>query len=229
VERKRRFLLKLVGIAAVVALVVALESRLDFSTLFSSDRIETQLETAGPLAPVVFILAMALAVVSPLPTLPLDILAGRLFGPFLGTLYAVTGATLGALVSFLIARWLGREFISRFLKGHINFCRQCSDRLLTKVVFLARLIPLVSFDIVSYGAGLTRMSWNRFALASFVGMLPLTFVYTSVGGLLFTNRFLTWLGGTFFVALFFLLPMWIERYDLFGMSRHFSHDEPPET
>lgn len=226
-QERKRAALKIAIIAGLVVLAFALERRFDLSDRLSSERIEAFLEGAGPFAPLVFIMTMALAVVSPLPTLPLDIVAGRLFGPLLGTFYAVTGATLGSLVSFLVARLLGRELIARFLKGHVNFCQECSNKLLTKVVFLARLVPLVSFDVVSYGAGLTKMSWNRFAAASFVGMLPLTFVYTSIGRLFFANRILTWLGGAFFVALFFLLPLWIERRDLFGMRRYFRHDQPP--
>ncbi len=68
------------------------------------------------------------------------------------------GAIFGAVTSFMITRPLGRTLVARFFKGHINFCRQCSDKLLTKVVFFPRLIPFVSFDLVSYGAGLTQMS-----------------------------------------------------------------------
>jgi uncharacterized membrane protein YdjX (TVP38/TMEM64 family) len=64
----------------------------------------------------------------------------------------------GAVAAFLIARYYGREFMARFLSGHINFCTQCSDLLLTKIIFASRLLPIVSFSIVSYGAGLTKMS-----------------------------------------------------------------------
>ncbi len=222
-HRAGRLLLKGAGIALLVLLAVLLERQFHLSARLDPDSIEEYLDASGALAPLVFVLGMAATVVSPVPTFPLDVLAGRVFGPFLGTLYAVTGATLGSLVSFLVARSLGRKLIARFLKGHINFCRHCSDRLLTKLVFLARLVPAVSFDMVSYGAGLTKMSWSKFALASFVGMLPLTFVYTSVGQLLFVNRTVAWIGGAIFVSLFFLLPRWIERYNPFGMRRWFQH------
>ena len=132
-------------------------------------------------------------------------------------------------MSFFLAWWLGRDLIARFLKGHINFCRECSDRLLAKVVFLARLVPLISFDVVSYGSGLTSMSWTRFALASFIGMLPLTFVYVSFGPLISVSTPVAWTGGAVVMALLFLLPRWIEKHDPFSMSRLFEHhDEPAE-
>lgn len=202
-------------IAGLVLLVVLLERHFHLSEMFRED--------AGPLAPLVFIVVMAATIVLPVPTFPLDILAGRIFGPVFGTLYAVIGATLGAMVSFFLARWLGRNLVAGFLRGHINFCRQCSDKLLIKVVFLARLVPAVSFDVVSYGAGLTQVSAAKFAVASFLGMLPLTFAYVSFGPLLIVGAPVTWFGGALVVVLLFLLPRWIERYDLFGMRRLFQH------
>lgn len=216
-------ILKAALIPAVVLLAALLEWRFELSALFRAAAIEERLELLGPLAPAAFVLVMAATVVLPVPTFPLDVLAGRLFGPVLGTLYAVTGATLGSMVSFQLARWLGRDLVSRFLRGHINFCTECSDKLLTKVVFLARLIPAVSFDVVSYGAGLTRMSLGRFAAASFLGMLPLTFAYVSFGPLLSLSTPLVWAGGLTAAALLFLLPRWIERRDPFGLRRYFEH------
>ncbi len=224
-----KLLSKGLTIGGLVLLAVVLERHFHVSALLQEARIEERLQAAGPFAPMVFILVMAATVVLPIPTFPLDVLAGRIFGPVVGTFYAVTGATLGAVISFLLARGLGRDLIARFLRGHINFCRRCSDKLLTKVVFLVRLIPAVPFDVVSYGAGLTNMSVINFAVASFIGMLPLTFVYASFGPLLWTSGPVTWLGGGVIVALLFLLPRWIERHDLFGMRRLFQHEDADQS
>ena len=117
----------------------------DIVSLFHPDRIQEILVKAGSLAPFFYMIIMALAVVvSPIPSVPLDVAAGVFFGPFLGTIYSAIGALGGAVASFLIARFLGREMIERFLGGHINFCTKCSNRLLTKVIFLSRLLPFVS-------------------------------------------------------------------------------------
>lgn len=225
-SNRGRLVGRVVAAIALVALIAILEHRFGLSRIFAAERIDALLHRTGAAAPLVFIGVMALAViVSPIPSLPLDILAGRVFGPFVGGLYAALGGLLGAMISFAIARLLGRDLIARFLKGHINFCSRCSDRLLTRVVFLSRLIPFVSFDLVSYGAGLTRMTLPRFAAATFLGMLPLTFAYTTWGSVLFDHAVAGWIGGLFMVALFFLLPRWIERYDPFGMKRHFEHPD----
>jgi hypothetical protein len=113
----------------------------------------------------------------------------------------------------------------RFLRGHINLCSGCSDKLLTKVVFLARLLPFISFDIVSYGTGLTKMSLKKFILATFLGMLPLTFVYNYSGAVLLAGGGLSLMLGLVIVFLLFLFPIWIEQYDLFSLGRFFRHDE----
>lgn len=220
---------KIAAILTLVVAVAAAELVFDVSSRFDSAAVESWLAEAGPLAPLAFILLMAAAiVVSPIPSLPLDILAGSFFGPITGAFYAVVGATIGATTSFLIARALGRSLLSRHLKGHISFCTRCSDRLLLKVVLVSRLIPFVSFDLVSYGAGLTRMSLPRFSIATAIGMVPLTLLYTSVGATALENRPLALVGGAVMVALFFLLPRWIERYDLFSMRRHFEHSDDSE-
>ena len=83
---------------------------------------------------------------------------------------------------------------------------------------------MAPFDLVSYGAGLTRISATKFVVASFLGMLPLTYVYNAAGALVLANRWIGWVGGGAMLILFFLLPYWIERYDLLSMKQFFRHD-----
>ncbi len=181
------------------------------------------LNSAGKFAPLLFICIMALAVVvSPIPSLPLDIAAGAAFGPLLGTLYSVAGGLAGAVVSFLIARFLGRDLLERFLGGHINFCTECSDKLLSKIVFVSRLVPFISFDIVSYGAGLTKMSLRTFSVMTFFGMIPMTFVYNSFGAVFIINKNIYMVLGLLLVVLFFLIPRLIEKHKLLFFDKYFS-------
>ncbi|MCG8587923.1 MAG: TVP38/TMEM64 family protein [Proteobacteria bacterium] len=219
------------AIAKAALLVVALAALLalaraePFEALLAPAAIEARLAAAGPAAPAVFVLAMATAVVvSPIPSLPLDIAAGSVFGPYWGTLYAWLGAVLGAVLSFGLARALGRSLVERFLGGHIHFCRECSDHLLLRVVLVSRLVPVISFDVVSYGAGLTNLSLLGFATATALGTLPLTFVYVAFGGALLAEGPLVWGLGLALVVLFFLLPGWIERHDFLGLAKVFRHD-----
>ena len=214
------------GLAAI-ALLILLSLVIpmgDLVGLLDPENIERWLQEAGGMAPVFFVLLMTTAVVlSPIPSLPLTLAAGAFFGPFQGGLYSVLGGLLGASLAFLLARFLGRRLLERVLTGHINFCVDCSDKLLTRVVLVSRLLPFVSFDIVSYGAGLTGMSLRRFVLATALGMIPLTFVYTYFGSLLSVGPVSSVLMGGILVVLFFLLPGWIEKHDFLGLGHHFRH------
>jgi uncharacterized membrane protein YdjX (TVP38/TMEM64 family) len=190
------------------------------------ERIKAFLEKTGSLAPLILMLFMAMSVMIPfIPSLPLDIAAGAFFGPVWGTVYCATGALGGAVAAFLISRFYGREFIAKYLSGHINFCPECSDRLLTKVIFACRLLPIISFKLVSYGAGLTMMTVRAFSLATLAGMLPITFAYNYFGSsILAASRGTVVVLGVLMVSSFFLLPILIERYDLFSLRKYFQHE-----
>lgn len=223
---KRGHILKIALLTLLALLFFISRFFWDIESFFSPGRIGGLLEATGVLAPVAYMAMMALAVViSPIPSLPLNIAAGAFFGPVMGTLYSAAGALGGAVISFLIARMLGRALIERFISGHVNFCSTCSDRLLTKVVFISRLLPFFSFDVISYGAGLTKISLNRFSLATFFGMLPLTFTYNYFGSVIVSVP-LKWMAvvlGLGMVVLFFLMPYWIEKKDPFSMRKIFPH------
>ena len=207
-----------------VITAILLERHFGISEVIHTDQVHLWLERSGMAAPLLFMALMAAAVVfSPLPSVPLDVVAGTFFGPVLGTLYASLGALLGAQVAFLLARFFGRALIERVLGGHINFCTACSDHLLTRLVFFSRLIPFVSFDVIGYGAGITKMSLWRFSLATYFGMLPLTFFYVAFGSVVLESQRLAWVLGLVFVVFFFLIPRWIEKNNFLALRRHFHH------
>lgn len=225
-EKRKKTVLKIGILFTVAAAFVMVQYFLDVAQYLDPAIVRAWLAGTGAFAPLAYMAAIALVVATPLPSMPLNFAAGAFFGPFLGTLYSVIGAACGALISFTIARFLGREFVERFLKGHIHFCSPCTDRLLTRVVFFARLVPVFSFDLISYGAGLTKMSVRNYLIANILGMLPLTFVFNYAGTVFVVGNILSIVLGAVMVAVFFLLPGWIERRNLFSLRRFFEH--PPE-
>lgn len=90
-------------------------------------------------------------------------------------------------------------------------------------LFISRFIPFICFDVVSYGAGLTNMSLRAIILASFFGMLPLTFIYNQFGAGLVMNQALAVFLGILLVILMFIVPRMIERYNLFSLQQYFRH------
>jgi uncharacterized membrane protein YdjX (TVP38/TMEM64 family) len=200
---------------ALILFLVFAWYRWNLSALFEPARIEALLEQIGPFAPLIYMALMAAtAVIIPIPGPPLFVVAGALFGPFLGTIYAVVGSVAGALIAFLIARFLGRDIVESLVGKQVVICCECSEGLLAKIVFFARLLPLISFDVVSYGAGLTRMSLRSFTLATLLGSLPMTFIYHSFGSVLAVSSTTALVLGLAIVAILFALPYLAERYDI---------------
>lgn len=214
----------------LIAVMVGVVQVIDFGALFRPERITQWLAQTGPMAPLVFMGIMALAVViSPIPSLPLDIVAGVAFGPFLGATYAVVGAEIGAIISFMIGRALGRELLTRWLHFKITFCEGCSDRHLAIFVFLSRLLPIFSFDLISYGAGLTNMSLRTFALATFLGMIPPTLALTHAGSYVTSQKWVTVTLGLAMVILLLLIPKLVVRHSSSRLMAILRGESPSPT
>lgn len=125
---------------------------------------------------------MSMAVVlNPLPSAPVALASGAVYGHTWGTVYVVLGAQIGATIAFIIARLAGRDVISRMV-GSKNFPDWVgTQNTMTMAVLVARLVPFISFDLASYGAGLTPLKLWRFSAATFIGLLPASFLLAHFG------------------------------------------------
>jgi uncharacterized membrane protein YdjX (TVP38/TMEM64 family) len=212
---KRAVIFKTAAALSFILFLVYAWYHWQVSAFFEPARIEEILAEIGPFAPLIYMAFMAAtAVIIPIPGPPLFVVAGALFGPFLGTVYAVVGSLAGAVIAFLLARFLGRDFVESLLGKQVVICCECSEGLLTKIIFFSRLLPLISFDVVSYGAGLTRMSLKSFSLATLLGSLPMTFIYHSFGSLIAVSSTTALLLGLMIVAILFALPYFADRWDI---------------
>jgi len=173
-------------VATLVGGYVAFLTSPELQSLIRPESIRTSVERLGPWGPAALVGTMALAIVfSPVPSAPIALAAGALYGHTWGTVYSILGAELGALIAFGIARVLGRPFVARIVPEHLLADEEPGDRpqwLLAGGVLVARLFPFISFDAVSYLAGLTPLRLYLFAIASLVGMIPMTFLFAHLGG-----------------------------------------------
>lgn len=185
-------------------------------------QLEQWLRAQGVLAPLIFGLIYIAATVFALPGSVLTIGGGLLFGAWWGTLVNWLSASIGAMISFLLARYLGREAVSKILKkkGALQGLDEKIGANGFYSVLLLRLIPLFPFNGLNFGLGLTKVSIRDYMLATLLGMLPGTFVYTSLGSagrhLSFSDP-ATWLKiqvwGPFVLVIFLLLiPKMIQRH-----------------
>jgi uncharacterized membrane protein YdjX (TVP38/TMEM64 family)/rhodanese-related sulfurtransferase len=138
-------------------------------------------EGAGVWGPVVFALVYALGTVLVVPGLALTFAGGALFGPFLGTAVNVLGATLGASGAFLIARYLGAEWVEHRIGGRLRQVRDGIDREGWRFVAFVRLVPLFPFVLLNYALGLTRIPLGQYVVTSLICMLPAAAAYTWLG------------------------------------------------
>jgi uncharacterized membrane protein YdjX (TVP38/TMEM64 family) len=151
--------------------------------LMDGERLNMLVVRAGVWGPVVIVMLMTVAVVaSPIPSAPIALAAGAAYGHLWGTVQVVIGAELGALIAFGLARILGRDVLRRVFGDRVDAGLLGSQTALTATVFASRLMPFVSFDMISYAAGLSRLHAWRFALATLAGIVPASFLLAHLGG-----------------------------------------------
>lgn len=156
--------------------------------------IERFIQSYGALAAVVSFLLMILqAIAAPLPAFLITFANASLFGALWGGLLSWTSSMAGAALCFFIARALGRDAVEKLTGKSVL---QSMDGFFTRygkhTILICRLLPFVPFDPVSYAAGLTSMRFRHFMLATGLGQLPATIVYSWTGSLL--------TGGTFWLV-----------------------------
>ena len=146
----------------------------------------TWIQSSGWVGVAWFVVLYALTCVFFLPGSALTVGAGAVYGFWWGTLLVMVSSTVGAMVNFLMARYLLRAFVLRHLAGSPKFLslNRAIEREGWKVILVSRISPIVPHSLVSYIAGVTRISFTRFSLASFLGFLPISVVYSYAGALL---------------------------------------------
>ena len=132
-----------------------------------------------------FLLMILQSVIAPLPAFLITFANANLFGWWQGAILSWSSAMAGAAVCFYIARILGRDVVEKLTsKTGLKQIDDFFDKYGKHSILIARLLPFISFDIVSYAAGLTSMGFWGFFIATGIGQLPATIVYSYVGGML---------------------------------------------
>lgn len=140
----------------------------------------------GIWAPIVsFLLMVFQSVLAPLPAFIITFANAGLFGWVKGAILSWTSAMAGAALCYAIARIYGRNVVEKLTtRRAIKEIDQFFEKYGKWAVLIARLLPFMSFDIVSYAAGLTAMGFWEFFIATGLGQLPATLIYSYVGGML---------------------------------------------
>jgi uncharacterized membrane protein YdjX (TVP38/TMEM64 family) len=160
---------------------------------FSLERVKHLVDSAGPWAMVVSIGLMVLHSFVPFPAEFIAITNGLAFGFAKGLLVTWVGAMAGAVLAFGLARSLGRPFVLRLLSDdQERRLEEWVSRLGTETLLISRVIPVISFNLINYAAGLSPVTWRTFIWTTGLGILPLTVLMVLAGEGIDTLPLWTW-------------------------------------
>ena len=171
----------IIRITMFIFLIGGIAITVTYRKQFNIAALESWLVGAGVMAPLLFIGIYAISTVLLLPGSVMTLVGGVLFGPIWGTFYNLTGATIGATVAFLVARYLASDLVSRRTGGRLRQLIGGVEAEGWRFVAFVRLVPLFPFNLLNYALGLTRIRLLHYVVTSYVCMLPGAVAYTYLG------------------------------------------------
>lgn len=173
--------LRIILMLLVVAIFVIASTFLDLEQLFQQTR--SWFESLGWAGPLLFVLIYGGLGALAAPTGLIEIIAGALFGLFVGGLAVLGGALLAANAGFVCGRWLAREWVAKRMQGNAK-AQQIEAAVAQRgfwITVLIRLSPAVPFNLTSYVLGASQIRWLHFVLATVIGMLPIKLLLVWLG------------------------------------------------
>ena len=179
---------RIIAIAGAVLLILLLTGIAIFLAAhgeqfeFSAEQIAGTIRSLGSWAMAGSVLLMIAHSFVPLPAEFIAIANGMVFGVVLGTLITWCGAMAGAILAFSLARLFGRRFVQAILPSRYGTAIDgWTQEQGVPILLVSRLLPIVSFNLINYAAGLTSISWWTFLWTTGLGILPLTFLMVFIG------------------------------------------------
>jgi uncharacterized membrane protein YdjX (TVP38/TMEM64 family) len=203
---KKDELYSLCKVLCLVVFIISVFLFLHYSGLheryLTPDELRGYISSAGTWAPLVFISLYALPIFS---DSVFAILGGILFGPWFGTLYSILGAAFSASFAFFISRYLGRDFVARRLKGGWKLFDEDTEKHGFGFILFLRLVPIFPYEGINYGAGLTKIRYREYLLATLLGIIPAAFAYNFFGDFLIK-----------IIDPFYVIPVYIVLFVIVG-------------
>lgn len=201
----------LVGLLACVYWVLHESGTL--TTILDTNALHARVIQMGAWGPAAIIVLMMLAIlISPIPSAPIALAAGAAYGHGWGTLYVLLGAEAGAVAAFAVARLVGYDTVHRWFGDRLSIGLVGSQNALMGIVAVSRILPFISFDIVSYAAGLTVLSFWRFAIATFAGIAPTSFLLAHFGSEMGTGQIKQILSSVLALGGLTMIPIGVKLY-----------------
>ncbi|MET3683568.1 putative membrane protein YdjX (TVP38/TMEM64 family) [Alkalibacillus flavidus] len=192
----------------IVAIVVVSLLWLNYNVINVSPReIRAVIYETGWLAPVVYLLLYSVRSLVLFPASVFSIVGGLAFGVVFGSVLALAGATLSAIVAFFAAKKFGERAIQLKQRDKVEQYRQRFEERGFTYILMLRLVPVINFDFISYTAGLAKVySWD-FVKATVIGIIPGTIVYSFVGSSIVDGEATTLFVAGTVLALMIVIPL----------------------
>lgn len=172
---------KVLRIALAALLICGIAVAIAFRDQLNTTAMEPWIGSLGMAGPIVFMLIYAIGTVLFFPGSVLTLAGGAMFGPVWGTLYNLTGATLGAMLAFLIARYITSDWVERKSGSRLMQLKSGVEAEGWRFIAFVRLVPLFPFNVLNYALGLTRIKLSHYVITSYICMLPGAIAYTYLG------------------------------------------------
>lgn len=174
---KQTRLLKFTIIAAIILAAAFLMQKIGVSEL------RELIGEHAIFAPMIYVLCFAILPIFLFPVPILAVVAGTAFGLFAGSLYTIIGAMINSVLMFYIARFLGFRAVSDFTQNSKSKILKTLGEPGGKfsLILILRLMPLVPYNALNYACGVMNVSLRDYVVATFVGIVPATFIMVNLG------------------------------------------------
>lgn len=181
-KSKQKNLEKLIKIILTIFIVVASFFVIKYLPL---ERVRAIIKSGGAFAPLIYILLFSILPIFFFPVPILALAGGLAFGVWKGSFYTIIGASINCILMYLIAKYIGKEQVDRYLDKHLS--EDVKKRIASKetdigfYLFVLRLTPIIPYNLINYMSGLLDIDLKKYIIISILGIMPGTAVYLNMG------------------------------------------------
>lgn len=206
-------------IITIISLILLVVITYFIFKIFTPEKIRSIIQGYGKNAALIYILLFSILPIFFFPVPILALAAGISFGLFEGVLYTMIGAMINSSIMFLMAKKFAKDKVLEIFRKKIS--EKWYNKIINAekangvfIIFLMRLLPIAPYNVINYLSGLTEISFLKYSIATFLGIIPGTFVFLNVGDKainVYSKEFIIAIIG--FVVLTVISFVLIKKYD----------------
>jgi uncharacterized membrane protein YdjX (TVP38/TMEM64 family) len=213
----RAILLKLTLFATLLSILVG---GIAFKQFVQFQQISDLIENSGYIGYLIFIIAYVIATLLVLPSTAFNLLGGALFGGVEGLFLTSTAALISAIAAFGLARWLGKDYVERFIPKDLEKLNQQLRLGGISYTFASRLLPLIPYGVVSFAAGLSQIRYQDYILGTLLGtplgLAPFVWLGSSGVQALSSHELLPLIISSTIIAVLIAISTWYQQHQTDG-------------